>query len=117
MEETASRINDMIVRSKAELGMPETVPYDIVVSIDDFVIFFDWLFIEVCEYHRSGCCWATLERLIFEFIIGKTGPKSRIFFTKLFVYTFFEPRKILGGICLGAAHLKGRPKYCRMSRL
>lgn len=32
MEETASRINDMITRSKAELGIPESKPYDIVVS-------------------------------------------------------------------------------------
>ncbi|XP_014206823.1 N-acetyl-D-glucosamine kinase [Copidosoma floridanum] len=30
MEETAARINDMIVRSKADIGMPQAVPYDIV---------------------------------------------------------------------------------------
>lgn len=33
MEETAARINDMLIRSKAELGIPESQPYDIVVSI------------------------------------------------------------------------------------
>ncbi|KAJ8687816.1 hypothetical protein QAD02_023610 [Eretmocerus hayati] len=30
MEETTARINDMIVRSKAELNIPQSVPYDIV---------------------------------------------------------------------------------------
>ena len=34
MEETAARINDMIVRSKAELDMPESEPYEIVVSCE-----------------------------------------------------------------------------------
>lgn len=33
LEETVARINDMLVRSKVELGIPETVPYDIVVSM------------------------------------------------------------------------------------
>ncbi|XP_001606449.1 N-acetyl-D-glucosamine kinase isoform X1 [Nasonia vitripennis] len=30
LEDTVARINDMIVRSKLELGIPDTVPYDIV---------------------------------------------------------------------------------------
>jgi hypothetical protein len=33
MEETAARINDMIIRSKQELNISEKIPYDIVVSM------------------------------------------------------------------------------------